>query len=113
MRNVIVAVALLTLVACASVKTDAGKMLATTAATVDASMKGWGVWVALGKSTSAQETAVENAYAKYQASMMVATNAYATLVLTGNASVWNVASAVVQSNQVALTSQIRTFQTIK
>lgn len=59
-----------------SLQTKAGKFLTSTAVTVDAAMKGWATYVVLHNTPQEQQTGVRNAYATYQAAMMVATNAY-------------------------------------
>lgn len=111
MKNIVPFIALAFLLGCASVQTNAGKLLATTAVTVDGSMQGWATWVNLNQATPDQETKVRDAYSKYQASMTVAKKAYNTLVTTGDQSAWLQASTVLEANQATFIALVRTFMT--
>lgn len=99
------------IVGCASIQTNAGKLLATTAMTVDASMKGWAVWVAKGQAAPDEETVVKAAYEKYQTAMAIASNAYAVLVATKDQTAWTQAAATLTANAGNLTKLITQFQT--
>ncbi len=110
MRNAIaLAAALALFVGCASVQTNAGKLLASTAVTVDGAMQGWAAWVAQGRATADQEAKVKLAYSQYQASMSVAQAAFNTMVATGSQAGWSQASAVLTANQAALMSLTQLF----
>jgi hypothetical protein len=70
MRNIATAVALaLLVIGCVTTQNTAGKLLASTAITVDGVMQGWAAWVVQGQATPPQEVKVKFAYAKYQESM--------------------------------------------
>src|SRR5690242_4426571 len=76
---------------CATTNTfqnNSGKFLATTAATVDAAMHGWAVWVASGKASPGDEAQVKAIYQQYQGSMMLATNAYTLAVKLSDPSIF-------------------------
>jgi uncharacterized protein YcfL len=109
MRNAIAIMALLLVVGCASFQATSGKILATSAITVDASMKGWAIWVAKGQATDAQQAAVKSAYQKYQAAISIATGAYETAVTTGDQTAWKQAEIILTNNQTALVNLISQF----
>lgn len=112
MRKLIPMVAVMALlVGCATMTTTAGKLLSSTAITVDGAMQGWAMWVAEGQATMEQGVQVKQAYVKYQASMKVAKAAYGTLVLNGDKSAWDQASAVLQANETALLGLTKSFMT--
>ena len=105
-----IAVAML-MVGCASLTSTAGRLVSTTAVTVDGAMQGWAMWVAEGQSTAEQGIQVRQAYVKYQASMKVAKAAYGTLVLNGDKSAWDQAAVVLQANEAALLALTKSFMT--
>lgn len=74
----------LVLVSCATFQSNAGKFLATTAVVVDTSMQAWASFVVAGKTSTNQQAKVKELYMSYQGYMMVATNAYALAVTTGD-----------------------------
>lgn len=102
-------VALLTLglLGCASFQTNAGKTLATITQTVDAAMKGWAVYVSLGKSNPQQQAQVKAAYEKYQMAELAAEHAYVALVNTSGQSAWTQAAAVLTACQNDLLAIIK------
>lgn len=53
-----------------------GRLLASTAITVDSAMQGWGEYVRAGQATAKDEAVVKAAYVKYQACMGAAKAAY-------------------------------------
>lgn len=87
----------------------AGKTLATTVQTVDGAMQGWAMWVALGKSTPAQEAQVKLAYEKYQAAESIAKNAILDGIKTGNQSGWAAVSAALTNSRTELINLINSF----
>lgn len=99
------------LMACASFQSTSGKLLATTAQSVDAAMKGWAAYVVAGGATANQETQVRAIYAKYQATMTVATNAYVAALTSGDQSPWNAASSALTGAQASLLQLIQTLTT--
>jgi hypothetical protein len=112
MRHSLVAVALLACLlgfGCASVQTTAGKLLASTATTVDGAMQGWAIWVAQGHATAQQEAQVRSAYGQYQASMSIALGAYNAMVQSGDQSVWLTASQILASNGAAVVALVQSF----
>ena len=112
MKKLIPLVAVLALlVGCATMTTTAGRLLSTTALTVDGAMQGWAMWVAEGQASVEQGVQVKTAYVKYQASMKVAKSAYATLVLNGDKSAWEQAALVLQANEAALLTLTKSFMT--
>lgn len=96
---------------CASFKTNAGKVLATSAATTDSAMRGWSAYVVAGGATPSQETQVRALYAKYQASMQAATNAYTAAIVNGDKGAWQAASAALQASSGSIVSLVQTFST--
>lgn len=110
MRNALAAIALTAfLLGCASTQNTAGKLLASSAVTVDGAMRGWAAWVAQGQATDDQQAKVRTAYAQYQSSMAVAQASFNTLVATGDASNWEKASTVLTANQQALMALTQMF----
>jgi len=101
------AVSVVLITGCANV----GKSLATTAVTVDSAMQGWATYVALGNATEEQEAQVKTAYAKYQASMRIARDAYVAAATAGNKDLYTSAAEVLEANQFALLSMLSFFQT--
>lgn len=98
---------------CATTQTTAGKLLASTAITVDGAMQGWATWVAAGQSNPQQEAQVKAAYQKYQASMALASSAYAALAAGGDKTAWETAANLLTANQNALLAIITSFQGAK
>jgi hypothetical protein len=94
MKKLLLSLGLVALVGCTtlglskSFETTAGKFLTTTAATVDAAMKGWAAWAVVGKTTTADDNVVRDIYGKYQSAMMIATNAYVLAVKTGDSTIF-------------------------
>jgi hypothetical protein len=89
----------------------AGKVLGTAAQSTDAAMKGWAAYVVAGGATTNQETQVRALYAKYQATMGVATNAFTAAVVTGDKTPWQAASAALQASASSLITVIQIFST--
>lgn len=105
----LVAVGLAFVTGCVSVQDRAGKYLASTAITVDAAMRGYAAWVALHPGPPSPEQAtVRAAYMNYQATMMIATNAYAAAVLSKDWSGWDGASNQLFVAKTALISNTPT-----
>ncbi len=86
---------------CATTNTP-GRVLATTAVTVDGAMKGWGEWVALGKATTGDEAKVKAAYETYQTSFSLALKAYQAASGAAGEPVWVQAAATLKGCQVDL-----------
>lgn len=107
----VIALATLAAVGCASFKNTAGKVLGTAAQSTDAAMKGWAAYVVAGGATTNQETQVRALYAKYQATMGVATNAFTAAVVTGDKTPWQTASAALQASASSLITVIQIFST--
>lgn len=98
-----------TLCACASWQTTGGKLLTSTALTVDAGMKGWASWCESHAPTQAQYDEVGHAYVQYQAAFGAAKDAYAAAVTTGDQSVWVQASSALSASQANVLNLIKTF----
>lgn len=111
MKKYIASLALIVLTGCALLQSSssqfqdkAGRFLSTSAATVDAALKGWGAWVAAGKATAQDEAQVKALYQQYQGYMMVATNAYALAIKLGDPSVFTTPSNNLFSARTTLTT---------
>ena len=57
------------LTACASLESNAYKIIGATAVSVDAAMNGWGDYVRAGKANSDEQNRVRSAYEQYQLAM--------------------------------------------
>lgn len=97
---------LLALVACASFQNTAGKLLASTADTVDAAMRGWATYVVINKVPEDKQLPVRNAYANYQTAMVAAESAYKAAVQSGDQSAWSQTSAALTAASGALTALV-------
>ncbi len=104
----IIALAVL-LTGCATFNNSAGKLLASTAATVDTSMKAWASYVVVAKIDADGQREVRNAYVKYQAAMATAETAYVALVKDGNRPTWETARTVLAATTASLTDLINLF----
>lgn len=71
----LLAVVGLVLTGCAT-QNAAGRLLATTAITVDSSMQGWGEYVRSGQASEADEVVVRGLYARYQVCFRAAKEIY-------------------------------------
>jgi len=110
----------LSLVACVSLllcgctttwQDSAGKVLATTAQTVDSAMKGWATYVVINKVPEDKQLVVRDSYAKYQTAFETARLAYNAAVINKDQSVWAQASnalAASKSNLLILVQQFTT-----
>lgn len=105
-----VILAIVAFAGCTTVKTNAGKTLASVAVTVDASMKAWAALVVAGQTNPQQEANVKAYYARYQQAMVVARSAYAILATTGDATQWKIASTELINSQNAITGAVETVQ---
>lgn len=104
---------LLALVACASFQATSGKLLVTTAATVDAAMKGWATYVVANNVPESGQTQVRIAYANYQLAMKAAQQAYGAAVSSGDQSGWQTASAALTASSTALTQLVASLEGVK
>ena len=111
MKKLIPIFALAFLVGCATFQNNAGKTLASAAATVDAAMKGWAAFVVAGGATDAQQAQVRAAYGKYQLAMSAAETAYLTAVKSGDQSAWGTAASALLASQSQLIALVQSFQT--
>jgi hypothetical protein len=96
---------------CATWQSNAGKVLASTALTVDASMKGWATYVVKNNISDHQQAPVKDAYAKYQLAMTAAQSAYGAAVANGDQSGWVQAQAALTASSTALTQLIGSLTT--
>ncbi len=92
---------------CVTYKQNAGKLLASTALTVDAAMRSWATVVKMGKATDEQQAKVRAAYEKYQMAMTVADAAYTALVSLDDKSLWPLASSQLTDASTSLTTLIQ------
>lgn len=87
-----------------------GKLLATTAQTVDAAMKSWAQYVKINSATDAQQAQVKTAYVKYQASMDAAVVAYEAAVTAKDQTLFSQASSALTASETVLLNLIKLFQ---
>lgn len=99
------------LVGCATFDQNAGKTLASVAASVDAAMHGWATYVVTAKVSDADQAPVKAAYVKYQASMAAAEAAYIALVKSGSQPAWTAAKDALVASQSQLLALIQAFTT--
>ena len=109
--NILAVAFLAVMVGCATFQSNAGKLLASSALTVDAGMKSWAVWVAKGQATPAQEAQVKAAYQKYQVAIAIANDAYAKLAANNDQAAWTQAANILTANQAGLLQLITQFTT--
>lgn len=89
----------------------AGQVLATTAVSVDAAMKGWASYVTIsGAATREQQDNVRTLYAHYQSAFSIAQSAYVALATTGDASIWTRAAAALTQSKTALLDYLNLIQ---
>jgi len=88
-------------------QTTAGKLLASTAMTVDSTMKGWATYVAANHVPDEKQKSVKDAYQKYQLAMSVAAISYGTMANGTNN--WESASKALTASSTALTTLITSF----
>ena len=89
-----------------------GKTLATIATTADKAMEGWATYVVINKVPEADQAPVRAAYAKYQASMQVASSLYQQSAGKDTPALES-AAKVLRDNQWALINLIESFKTRK
>lgn len=109
MKTVISIIALAFLLGCATFNDNAGKVLATTAQTVDSGMKAWGVYVAAKHIPPPQQMGVRKAYGNYQLAMAAAEKAYIEMVKTGDRSGWLKARDAMTASQSSLIALIQSI----
>ncbi len=98
------------LMGCAtSWQNNAGKTLATTAQTVDAAMKGWGMYVVTANPPERQQATVRDAYGKYQIAMDGAVKAYNTAVTLQDQSAYTQASGALLAASKDILALIAAF----
>lgn len=105
--NILLAALLLT--GCAGFEKNAGKTLASIAATVDAGMKGWAAYVVTGKATAGDEVKVKAGYQQYQMSMTLARDAYFASVQTGDTASYEAAFQSLVKNKDSLMTLLQSF----
>lgn len=81
----------------------AGKFLASTALTVDATMKAYAKAQVSGMTTSQQDASVKTAYGQYQTYFSLATNAYTIALVAGDTTVFPPASNNLYNAKTTLT----------
>lgn len=86
-----------------------GRILASTAVTVDAGMQGWAQWVKTGQATDGDQAKVRAAYEKYQAAFGLALMAYEAATGETDQSGWERASAALRASQTELLALIESL----
>lgn len=102
-------VVLLLVIGCQSFHQNAGKLLASTALTVDAAMRSWANYRVRNNVSTDAEARVKKAYEQYQLSMDAAQAAYTAMVTSGDKSIWQQAAAILQTSSASLTELIGSF----
>lgn len=87
-------------------QTNAGKFLASTAVTVDATMKGWGQWNATHVVPAATQQQVRDAYGTYQTAMAAAQSAYNIAVTAKDPSIFTSPSNSLFSAKAVLVKNV-------
>ena len=105
----ILAAALLFTPGCVTVRNAPGRVLATSAQTVDAAMTAWTTYDALGHARPAQSQSVRKAYAEYQRAFAVAEIAYLASRPSTPSEAWNSAANVLRASQRDLLALIQSF----
>ncbi len=117
MKKYIAVIPLILLLGCAtSFQNVAGKLLASTAATVDTVMKGWAAYVIAGQASDDQQRQVRAVYGDYQVSMSAAETVYLSTVTSGSKATpsnWSNISSNLTSNASKLATTVQTFTTPK
>ena len=96
------------LVSCASYTTTAGKLLTSTAVTVETARQSWVKYVEIHGITQQQDEKARAVYRQYQEAMVLAQSAYASLMKTGDKIAWNDASKSLQAASTYLLAIIST-----
>jgi predicted small secreted protein len=95
--------------ACNTVRGTGGKVIASTALSVDAAMKGWAQYVVSGKATPVQEQNVREYYRRYQIAILVAHDAYAQSVTSNDTTAFKQAIDVLNTQKAQIISLIQRF----
>ena len=104
------AAALILFPGCQTTTTDtAARVLVSAVQSVDAAMQGWAHYVALGKATPAQETAVYNAYVKYQRAESAAQTALLVTLDNHDDPIWTQARDALTAAQKDLLQLVDAF----
>lgn len=97
---------------CVTWQHSAGKILASTALTVDAAMKSWAIYVVTNHPSAVKEASVKDAYGKYQLAMKAASDAYGVAATAKDQSPWLVARDALNVASTTLTALITAFQKV-
>ena len=100
---------LFTSTGCVTFRDRSGKTLASIVHTVEAGMKAWATFVAIGGATPQQEASVKALYEKYQACERMAESAYVSAALNGDKDGFARAVTVLQAIRSDLLLLISTF----
>lgn len=93
---------------CATQNTS-GRLLVSTAQTVDAAMKGWAYYAAVANVPKERVAAVGRAYDRYQLAMSAAEQSYIVAVKSGDTNAFTLASNALRAAQTDLLALIQTF----
>jgi hypothetical protein len=99
----------LALCGCASFQNTGGKVLTSTALTVDAAMKGWAKWAHTHPVSEESQASVRGAYAKYQSAMSAAVEAYAAAVNAKDKTIWTQSADALDASSASLIQLIHTL----
>ena len=97
-------------VACASLETNAYKVIGTTAVTVDAAMNVWGDFVRAGKASLDDQAVVRGAYEKYQKAMATTKVVVATYQTSQDKNALNLALDILDATKNDLIDAIQKGQ---
>jgi len=111
MKNLAPLVLLLAfLVGCSTTWEDTnGKLLVTTAQSVDSVMKGWATYVVILDPPESQQNRVKAAYQKYQTAFEASRKAYNVAATTKDQSVFERTSAALRASSKDLIALVQSF----
>lgn len=72
LQSLVPLIALMIFTGCATLETNAYRIIGSAAVLVDGAMNGWGDYVRAGKASATEETQVKATYEKYQVAMRAA-----------------------------------------
>lgn len=113
MKQLLSVLFLALLIGCATFSDTAGKVLASTAQTVDSTMHGWAAYVNTKHISAGDQLPVRKAYGQYQLAMAAAEAAYISLLKTGDRTAWTKAADALIASQASLIAAIQSFTKAK
>lgn len=94
---------------CASMQTASGRVLATSAVTVDATMRAWAQYVVAANPPAEDEAAVRRAYENYQSALKVAADAWIAASTSGDQSGYEAALLSLAANEDHIVNLVRSL----